>query len=109
MKIELYALYLAARHPKTPWYAKLIVAGFVAYALTPVDFVPDAIPIFGLVDDLIFIPLAVALAIRFVPSTVLAQCRMEARERVAALPKISWLTMVAVWAAVTAVGIAFYL
>ena len=67
MKIELYALYLAARHPKTPWYAKLIVAGFVAYALTPVDFVPDAIPVFGFVDDLIFIPLAVALAIRFVP------------------------------------------
>ena len=67
MKTELYALYLAARHPETPWYAKLIVAGFVAYAVTPVDFVPDAIPILGLVDDLIFIPLAVALAIRFVP------------------------------------------
>ena len=109
MKTELYALYLAARHPETPWYAKLIVAGFVAYAVTPVDFVPDAIPILGLVDDLIFIPLAVALAIRFVPSTVLAQCRMEARERVTALPKVSWLTMVAVWTAVTAVGMAFYL
>ena len=109
MKIELYALYLAARHPQTPWYAKLIVASFVAYAVTPVDFVPDAIPVFGLVDDLIFIPLAVALATRFVPSTVLAQCRMDARERVAALPKVSWLTMVAVWAAVTAVGMAFYL
>lgn len=109
MKTELYALYLAARHPCTPWYAKLIVAGFVAYALTPVDLVPDAIPIFGFVDDLIFIPLAVALAIRFVPSTVLTQCRMEARERVAALPKVSWLTMVAVWAAVAALGVAFYL
>jgi uncharacterized membrane protein YkvA (DUF1232 family) len=109
VKTELYALYLAARHPETPWYAKLIVAGFVAYAVTPVDFVPDAIPILGLVDDLIFIPLAVALAIRFVPSTVLAQCRMEARERVAALPKASWLAMAAVWAAATAVGIAFYL
>ncbi len=109
MKIELYALYLAARHPQTPLYAKLIVASFVVYAVTPVDFVPDAIPVFGLVDDLIFIPLAVALATRFVPSTVLAQCRMDARERVAALPKVSWLTMVAVWAAVTAVGMAFYL
>ena len=47
MKRELYALYLAARHPRTPWYAKLVVAAFVAYAVTPVDLVPDAIPILG--------------------------------------------------------------
>ena len=109
MKTELYALYLAARHPLTPWYAKLVVAGFVAYALTPVDFVPDAIPILGFVDDLIFIPLAVALATRFVPSTVLAECRGRACERVAAMPKASWLTIGAVWAAATAAGVALYL
>jgi uncharacterized membrane protein YkvA (DUF1232 family) len=77
--------------------------------VTPVDLVPDAIPIFGFVDDLIFIPLAVALAIRFVPSSILAECRMQARERVAALPKVSWLTIGAVWVAATAVGLAFYL
>lgn len=109
MKTELYALYLAARHPETPWYAKLIVAGFIAYAVTPVDFVPDAIPILGLVDDLIFIPLAVALAIRFVPSAVISECRLRAQKRVAALPKASWLTMGAVWAAATALGIALSL
>ena len=60
LKVELFALYLAARHPQTPWYAKLVVAGFVAYAVTPVDLVPDAIPILGLIDDLIFVPLAIA-------------------------------------------------
>src|SRR5688572_6334915 len=60
LKRELYALYLAARHPDTPWYAKLVVAGFVAYALTPVDFFPDVIPVLGLIDDLIFVPLAIA-------------------------------------------------
>ena len=109
LKTELFALYLAARHPQTPWYAKLVVAGFVAYAVTPVDLMPDTFPILGVIDDLIFIPLAVALAIRFVPSTVLAECRMQARERVAALPKVSWLTIGAVWAAATAVGIALYL
>ena len=109
MKTELYALYLAARHPETPWYAKLIVAGFVAYAVTPVDFVPDAIPILGLVDDLIFIPLAVALAIRFVPSPVLAECRRHAQERLAAMPKASWLAIAAVWAAATVAGVVFYL
>jgi uncharacterized membrane protein YkvA (DUF1232 family) len=58
LKIELLALALAARHPQTPWYAKLVVAGCVAYALTPVDFIPDAIPVIGFIDDLIFIPLA---------------------------------------------------
>jgi len=109
VKTELYALYLAARHPRTPWYAKLVVAGFVAYAVTPVDLVPDAIPILGFIDDLIFVPLAVALAMRFVPSTVLAECRGRARERVAVMPKASWLTIGAVWAAATAVSVAFYL
>lgn len=90
LKTELYALYLAVRHPGTPWYAKLVVAGFVAYAITPVDFVPDAIPILGLVDDLIFVPIAIALAVRFVPDPVLAECRATAHERLCALPKWSW-------------------
>jgi uncharacterized membrane protein YkvA (DUF1232 family) len=109
VKTELYALYLAARHPRTPWYAKLVVASFVAYAVTPVDFVPDALPILGFVDDLLFIPLAVALAIRFVPPPVLAECRTRAAERLHALPKVGWLTMAAVWAAVCAIGVSLYL
>jgi uncharacterized membrane protein YkvA (DUF1232 family) len=90
LKTELYALYLAARHPRTPWYAKLVVAGFVVYAITPVDLVPDAFPVLGLVDDLIFVPIAIALAVRFVPAEVLAECRMKAHERLCALPKWSW-------------------
>ena len=62
VKRELVALALAVRHPSTPWYAKLVVAGCVAYALTPVDFIPDVIPVIGFVDDLIFIPLAIGAA-----------------------------------------------
>ena len=108
LKTELFALYLAARHPQTPWYARLVVAGFVAYAVTPVDLFPDAIPILGFVDDLIFVPVAVALAIRFVPSVVLAECRARAQERVA-LHSTPWLLIVAVWAALGAAGIAFYI
>jgi uncharacterized membrane protein YkvA (DUF1232 family) len=108
LKTELFALYLAARHPQTPWYAKLVVASFVAYAVTPVDLFPDAIPILGFVDDLIFVPVAVALAIRFVPSAVLAECRARAQERVA-LQSTPWLLIVAVWAALGAAGIAFYI
>jgi uncharacterized membrane protein YkvA (DUF1232 family) len=103
LKIELIALALAARHPSTPWYAKLIVAGCVAYALTPVDLIPDAIPVVGLIDDLIFIPLAIALAVRFIPAPVLADCRTRSREIEARAPRLSrasWLLISAAWVAV---------
>jgi uncharacterized membrane protein YkvA (DUF1232 family) len=110
LKTELFALYLAARHPLTPWYAKLVVAGFVAYAVTPVDLFPDALPILGIVDDLIFVPLAVALAVRFVPAPVLAECRTRAHERVASgSRKSTWIPLLALWAALAAAGIALYL
>ena len=109
LKVELFALYLAARHPQTPWYAKLVVAGFVAYAVTPVDLLPDAFPILGFVDDLIFVPIAIALAVRFVPSPVLAECRGRAQERVAIASNKPWLVMVAVWTALAAAGIALYI
>lgn len=108
LKVELYALYLAARHPQTPWYAKLVVAGFVAYAVTPVDLFPDVLPILGIVDDLIFVPLAVAVAVRFVPSPVLAECRSRAHEKVLS-SRSSWPVIVAIWAALAAAGIAFYI
>ena len=100
LKIELIALALAARHPQTPWYAKLIVAGCVAYALTPVDLIPDAIPVIGFIDDLIFIPLAVALAVRFIPAPVLADCRARSHELEARLPRLSrgaWWLIAAAW------------
>ena len=108
LRLELYALYLAAKHPQTPWYAKLVVAGFVAYAVTPVDFVPDAIPILGVVDDLIFVPLAIAAAVRFVPAPVLIECRQQAAERMTASP-IRWRTIVLVWSLFAAAALGFSL
>ena len=104
LRVELYALYLAARHPQTPWYAKLVVAGFVAYAVTPVDLVPDAIPILGLVDDLIFVPFAIAAAVRFVPAAVLAECRTRAQERMA-VPSSNWWLIAGAWVALVAAGV----
>ena len=110
LKAELYALYLVARHPQTPWYAKVVVAGFVVYAVTPVDLFPDALPILGIVDDLIFVPLAVALAVRFVPSPVLAECRARAHERIPLNSKKSTLFVAAaVWTLLAAAGIALYI
>jgi uncharacterized membrane protein YkvA (DUF1232 family) len=78
VRIELRALYYAARHPRTPWYARALIAGAVAYALLPSDLVPDLLPVFGFIDDLVFVPVALGLAARFVPPAVLAECRARA-------------------------------
>ncbi|HHT9145032.1 MAG TPA: YkvA family protein [Candidatus Wunengus sp. YC61] len=82
LKAETFALYLAARDPRTPWYAKLLVAGIVAYALSPIDLIPDFVPVLGYLDDLILIPIGIALAIKLVPHQVLAECRARARETI---------------------------
>jgi len=100
LKSELIALALAARDPRTPWYAKLLVAGCVAYAVTPVDLIPDAIPVLGIIDDMVFIPLAIALAVRFIPGPVLADCRARSREIEARAPKLSrsaWVLLTLGW------------
>src|SRR3712207_1871976 len=81
LKREAYALYLAYRDPRVPWYARVVAACVVAYAFSPLDLIPDPIPVLGYLDDLILVPLGVALAVRLVPATVLAECRVEA-ERV---------------------------
>lgn len=80
LKAETLALYLAARDPRTPWYAKLLVAGIAAYALSPIDLIPDFVPVLGYLDDLILIPLGITLAIKLVPPSVLAECRKQAQE-----------------------------
>lgn len=80
LKAETFALYLAARHPGTPWYAKLLVAAIVAYALSPIDLIPDFVPVLGYLDDLVLLPLGIALAIRMIPAAVLEECRGRARE-----------------------------
>lgn len=82
LKAETFALYLAARDPRTPWYAKLLVAGIVAYAFSPIDLIPDFVPVLGYLDDLILIPMGIALAIKLVPDSVLAECRARAQETI---------------------------
>jgi len=79
LRADTFALYLAARHAKTPWYAKLFVAGVVAYALSPIDLIPDFIPVLGYLDDLILVPLGIAVAIKMIPPEVLSECRERAQ------------------------------
>jgi uncharacterized membrane protein YkvA (DUF1232 family) len=82
LKADTYALYLAARHPETPWYAKLFIACVVGYAFSPLDLIPDFVPVLGYLDDLILLPLGITLAIKMMPAPVLAECRTKANELV---------------------------
>jgi uncharacterized membrane protein YkvA (DUF1232 family) len=83
LKADSYALYLAAKDPRVPWYAKLLASAVVIYALSPIDLIPDFIPVIGLLDDMIIIPLGLGLALRMIPSEVMAEHRQEARARLA--------------------------
>ena len=82
LKSETHALYLAYRDPRVPWYAKLFAALVVGYAFSPIDLIPDSIPVLGYLDDLILVPLGVALAVRMIPDDVLSESRQKAREMV---------------------------
>ena len=79
LKVEVYALYLAYRDPRVPWYARVFAACVVAYAFSPIDLIPDPIPILGYLDDLILIPLGVMLALKMIPQSVMAECRQKAQ------------------------------
>jgi uncharacterized membrane protein YkvA (DUF1232 family) len=79
-KRDTYALYLAARDPRVPWYTKVLALAVVGYALSPLDLIPDFVPIIGYLDDLILIPLGIALVLRLTPPGVLAECRVQAQQ-----------------------------
>jgi uncharacterized membrane protein YkvA (DUF1232 family) len=98
LKHETYAVYFAARHPRTPWYAKVLAAAVVAYALSPFDLIPDFIPVLGYLDDLIIVPLGIAAVLRLMPAEVLDECRTQAQVRLER--PVSWIGapfMVVVW------------
>jgi uncharacterized membrane protein YkvA (DUF1232 family) len=78
LKTEVRALHLAARDPRVPWGPKLLAAAVVAYAVSPIDLIPDFIPVLGLLDDLVLIPLGIALTLRLVPPAIMAELRAEA-------------------------------
>ncbi|GKQ52788.1 YkvA family protein [Bradyrhizobium sp. Ce-3] len=78
VKRDSVALYLASRDPRVPWYAKALAIAIAAYALSPIDLIPDFIPVIGYLDDLILLPLGIWLAIALIPDEVMAECRTKA-------------------------------
>ncbi len=91
LKIEVDALMIAYTHPRTPWTAKAWALLVVAYALSPIDLIPDFIPVLGYLDDLILLPLGIALAVRLIPPEVMDEARKTATLRQADGGKIGWL------------------
>ena len=95
---ETLALWLAARDPRTPWYAKAAAAGVVAYALSPIDLIPDFIPVLGHLDDVLIVPLGIWLTIQLIPEPLMVEFR-EAAKRLEAKPRsyAGALVVVSVW------------
>ncbi len=108
LRMQTYALYLACKDPRVPWYAKALAACVVAYAFSPIDLIPDPIPVLGYLDDLVLIPLGVVLVIRMIPSSVMAECQEEARKAMEEGKPTNWVAagvIVAIWLVLGAVGV----
>ena len=105
LKTETYAIYLAYKDSRVPWYAKILIAFVVAHTFSPIDLIPDFIPVLGYVDDLIIAPLGIALAIRMIPEEVMAECREAAQAAMGQDKPTSWraaVVIVAIWLLVAA-------
>jgi len=108
LKAETYALFLAYRDRRTPWYARLFAACVVAYAFSPLDLIPDFIPVLGYLDDMILIPLGIALALKMIPPQVMADSRVKARDLMGQDRPRNWVAaaaIVAIWLALAALAI----
>ena len=108
IKREVYTLYLAYRDPRTPWYGKVFAALVVAYAFSPIDLIPDPIPILGYLDDLILVPLGVMIAVRLIPPVVMSESRAKAEEMMRSGKPVSWvgaLIIGLIWIVLAILGI----
>lgn len=105
LKTETYALYLACRHPKVPWYAKVFAACVVGYLFSPIDLIPDFIPVLGYLDDLVLVPLGIILALKMIPKSVWEECREEAQKTLSQDKPRNWAAagfIIAIWLLLTA-------
>jgi uncharacterized membrane protein YkvA (DUF1232 family) len=108
LKKEVYAIYLAYKDPRVPWYARVLAACVVGYAFSPIDLIPDPIPVLGYLDDLLIVPLGVVLAIKMIPPNVLVECREQAQEVMRQgkpVNRVAAVVIVAIWLSLAALVI----
>jgi uncharacterized membrane protein YkvA (DUF1232 family) len=104
---DLTAIYLAGRDPRVAWGAKVLALVTAAYAFSPIDLIPDFIPIVGYIDDLVLLPLFILLTVRLIPNPLMAELRAEAAKRIAEhspVNKIAAAVIIAVWLGLAALG-----
>lgn len=97
LKRDVVALWLAARSPRTPMAAKLVAGAVAAYALSPIDLIPDFIPVLGYLDDLVIVPLGIALAVRLIPAALMVEFRAEAVAVAKPVNRAMAVAIVVVW------------
>src|SRR5918999_986958 len=112
LSAQTYALYLAYRHPRTPWYAKVFAALVVGYVFSPIDPIPDFIPVVGLLDEMVVVPLGVLIAAKMIPRQVMEECKEKARrmtEGEKPVSRVAAVVVVAVWLLCVALAVFFAL
>ena len=112
LKVEVYALYLAYRDPRVPWYGRVFAACVVGYAFSPIDLIPDPIPVLGYLDDLVIIPLGVKVALSMIPPEVMVESRVKAQEVIRQgkpVNRAAAVVIVMIWLLLAALVIAFML
>ena len=100
LSAQTYALYLAYRHPRTPWYAKVFAALIVGYVCSPIDPIPDFIPDVGLLDEMVVVPIGVLIATKMIPRQVMEECQEKARQMAEGekpVSRVAAVVVVAVW------------
>ena len=97
-KRDAFAVWIAARDPRVPWYAKAVAAAVAAYAFSPIDLIPDFVPILGYLDDVIIVPLGILLAARLIPPALMSEFRAEAvRRSQRPISRLAAAAIVAIW------------
>ena len=100
LSAQTYALYLAYRHPRTPWYAKVFAALVVGYVFSPIDPIPDFLPGVGLLDEMVVVPIGILIAAKIIPRDILEECREKAREVAEGekpVSRVAAVVVVAIW------------
>lgn len=111
LKKEIYALYLAYKRPDVPFYAKLVSILVVGYALSPIDLIPDFIPILGYLDDLLLLPLGIAVAIKLIPKDIMKECRESAEHNLNNKKPNGWIAgaiIILIWVIIISLIIEYF-
>lgn len=104
LKRDVVALSLAAREPRVPWYAKAVAAAVAAYALSPIDLIPDFVPVLGYLDDLIIVPLGIMLAAKLIPPAIMADLRAKAIQERRPNSRAGLLVVISIWTAAAVIA-----